>query len=77
MQKDLNKYKRYISTHSLTRRLTCVCAWQRCRAFYFNSQPHKEADNGWGLFLFCYAYFNSQPHKEADKCAEVIQSTAG
>ena len=35
--------------------------------FYFNSQPHKEADI---LFLFRLSvdnYFNSQPHKEADR----------
>ena len=34
---------------------------------YFNSQPHKEADE----FLFHQQtnseYFNSQPHKEADR----------
>ena len=34
----------YISTHSLTRRLTCrVIVRVLCNP-YFNSQPHKEAD---------------------------------
>ena len=34
--------------------------------FYFNSQPHEEADDH--LFSFCNhsLYFNSQPHEEAD-----------
>ena len=38
-----------ISTHSLTRRLTCL-GWIRTALFsYFNSQPHEEADENGGL----------------------------
>ena len=33
---------------------------------YFNSQPHKEADNPELLQEESDEYFNSQPHKEAD-----------
>ena len=33
---------------------------------YFNSQPHKEADYEWAVFVFTFHHFNSQPHKEAD-----------
>ena len=34
----------YISTHSLTRRLTLLCFAGSRTLMYFNSQPHKEAD---------------------------------
>ena len=34
-----------ISTHSLTRRLTYSSFLGYIAKFYFNSQPHKEADN--------------------------------
>ena len=33
---------------------------------YFNSQPHKEADNFISNVSHVRIYFNSQPHKEAD-----------
>ena len=35
----------YISTHSLTRRLTQVLRYVICLQTYFNSQPHEEADS--------------------------------
>ena len=34
----------YISTHSLTRRLTVITAIASMYSANFNSQPHKEAD---------------------------------
>ena len=37
--------------------------------WYFNSQPHKEADWLFQKFIFSVTNFNSQPHREAD-CAE-------
>ena len=37
-------------------------------AFYFNSQPHKEADEKEIHENNKTEYFNSQPHKEADLC---------
>ena len=36
------------------------------KEFYFNSQPHKEADERWKFFDRSRKHFNSQPHKEAD-----------
>ena len=33
---------------------------------YFNSQPHKEADDMRTQEILVISYFNSQPHKEAD-----------
>ena len=35
----------FISTHSLTKRLTATWWWYSCRYVYFNSQPHEEADH--------------------------------
>ena len=55
-----------ISTHSLTRRLTdCRCSG-RSVCWYFNSQPHKEADRHGITERKNWRHFNSQPHKEAD-----------
>ena len=34
--------------------------------YYFNSQPHKEADEVMLKILYDDWHFNSQPHKEAD-----------
>ena len=56
----------FISTHSLTRRLTVAAFFFCCPKVYFNSQPHKEADHGRPVSILIYRYFNSQPHKEAD-----------
>ena len=56
-----------ISTHSLTRRLTISERSSVVWIFYFNSQPHKEADQLNGKSLQYVTDFNSQPHKEADK----------
>ena len=42
---------------------------------YFNSQPHKEADEPLFNRRGYSAYFNSQPHKEADRCALVGESS--
>ena len=39
---------------------SCTTYW------YFNSQPHKEADQKSGLPYSHFRHFNSQPHKEAD-----------
>ena len=44
--KDDRKVVRYISTHSLTRRLTRMRLLGVWEDEYFNSQPHKEADDG-------------------------------
>ena len=55
-----------ISTHSLTRRLTTKPEKIVSSDRYFNSQPHKEADQCHRSRFFVTIYFNSQPHKEAD-----------
>ena len=55
-----------ISTHSLTRRLTGCPDADMQFLFYFNSQPHKEADVRLITYLTFLIHFNSQPHKEAD-----------
>ena len=62
----------YISTHSLTRRLTIVAVDNDGDFKHFNSQPHKEADDMKGVFLWQNLHFNSQPHKEADIIAEPV-----
>ena len=36
---------------------------------YFNSQPHKEADETLPMYMKGVIDFNSQPHKEADELA--------
>ena len=56
----------YISTHSLTRRLTIIPPRHTATVSYFNSQPHKEADMLSERLLVYMVHFNSQPHKEAD-----------
>ena len=56
----------YISTHSLTRRLTKKQQKHVDRVRYFNSQPHEEADLLKQVRLIYFRYFNSQPHEEAD-----------
>ena len=56
-----------ISTHSLTKRLTWNSKSIFQIIFYFNSQPHEEADcNLINRHHICSRYFNSQPHEEAD-----------
>ena len=55
-----------ISTHSLTRRLTYSRPMYTRNGWYFNSQPHKEADLVKLHLCRTPQYFNSQPHKEAD-----------
>ena len=57
----------WISTHSLTRRLTVVMAKDVWCSWYFNSQPHKEADTHVCFVYVRGGHFNSQPHKEADQ----------
>ena len=37
------------------------------KQWYFNSQPHKEADERLSQILHNLRNFNSQPHKEADE----------
>ena len=39
-----------ISTHSLTRRLTTLRHMDMVLMWYFNSQPHKEADKPYTAF---------------------------
>ena len=56
----------YISTHSLTRRLTEFQEKYENAFANFNSQPHKEADLDTRLSRGSTIHFNSQPHKEAD-----------
>ena len=55
-----------ISTHSLTRRLTTFTGISFRILYYFNSQPHKEADRDTIKQYVEANNFNSQPHKEAD-----------
>ena len=43
---------------------------------YFNSQPHKEADQVFHSFCFLLSYFNSQPHKEADPALDLRVSAS-
>ena len=57
----------FISTHSLTRRLTTSTLLFFSSDLYFNSQPHKEADSAAAAGWLRSVHFNSQPHKEADK----------
>ena len=66
----------WISTHSLTRRLTVVMAKDVWCSWYFNSQPHKEADTHVCFVYVRGGHFNSQPHKEADllSCNTVVIS---
>ena len=52
---------------SLTRRLTEYCNSQNLFKWYFNSQPHKEADQKDKEEREELRNFNSQPHKEADE----------
>ncbi len=61
-----------ISTHSLTRRLTSTLPYLCICREYFNSQPHKEADESPGFRPDVSYHFNSQPHKEADIFAPAI-----
>ena len=56
----------YISTHSLTKRLTIDADRFEFCVIYFNSQPHEEADYRVRKFRQFLSYFNSQPHEEAD-----------
>ena len=56
----------FISTHSLTRRLTSFKCFNSIHSIHFNSQPHKEADWQLNILRTFRNYFNSQPHKEAD-----------
>ena len=55
-----------ISTHSLTKRLTIPSLETLLPGYYFNSQPHEEADDDWGSWIYASHHFNSQPHEEAD-----------
>ena len=64
-----------ISTHSLTRRLTCNSLRTPGSVWYFNSQPHKEADRNQENHRGNSEYFNSQPHKEADGIKRTIEKT--
>ena len=40
----IQQFMQFISTHSLTRRLTAVDAFSSPQSIHFNSQPHEEAD---------------------------------
>ena len=68
---DLNTFL-IISTHSLTRRLTMHYIKSLFYHFYFNSQPHEEADACRFHQVGRYSYFNSQPHEEADARFQVL-----
>ena len=61
-----SSFLRYISTHSLTRRLTFFQTIICMMNMYFNSQPHEEADIERWIEDGRKQYFNSQPHEEAD-----------
>ena len=58
-----------ISTHSLTGRLTIYGLLSDFLKTYFNSQPHREADELGNREPPCDGHFNSQPHREADKAS--------
>ena len=58
----------YISTHSLSRRLTNLLMNIHTSLLHFNSQPLKEADDRAKNTFQGSRYFNSQPLKEADRC---------
>ena len=62
-----------ISTHSLTRRLTFQLMLKKRTGFYFNSQPHEEADRCIPCRCRTSENFNSQPHEEADNTRSSIQ----
>ena len=49
-----------------SRRLAIMPQVRFLPSWYFNSQPHKEADAGMQVVKASRLYFNSQPHKEAD-----------
>ena len=57
---------KYISTHSLTKRLTRTHSHLPTVESYFNSQPHEEADCQIPFSQSPILHFNSQPHEEAD-----------
>ena len=56
----------WISTHSLTKRLTLLFLSDSSGKGNFNSQPHEEADPPARQPCNLRSYFNSQPHEEAD-----------
>ena len=43
--------------------------------WYFNSQPHKEADKLLSVLSVLLGHFNSQPHKEADNADYINAGT--
>ena len=43
-----------------------MCLSRSQRHMNFNSQPHREADNGLYCNWSAAVHFNSQPHREAD-----------
>ena len=66
---DVQSGQEHISTHILTRRMTCAQIWTSLIIHYFNSHPHKEDDLCKGHRLSApFWYFNSHPHKEDDLC---------
>ena len=54
------------STHILTRRMTVRHPSVKLIPFLFNSHPHKEDDERWGVKIGEKTFFNSHPHKEDD-----------
>ena len=63
-----------ISTHSLTKRLTQCGLHLQLLLFYFNSQPHEEADPIRTDTRHLQIYFNSQPHEEADDACTLLSA---
>ena len=68
-------YIGFISTHSLTRRLTLKTTGNIALQQHFNSQPHKEADLRNRRKKPLRWHFNSQPHKEADGSVQLHSDT--
>ena len=63
---DCELYKKNISTHILTRRMTCCAGLNKVKKSHFNSHPHKEDDVVPCSIYLPGRYFNSHPHKEDD-----------
>ena len=60
----------YISTHSLTRRLTAILYAQVCSSFISTHSLTRRLTSLGLRSIVNESYFNSQPHKEADEKKE-------
>ena len=67
MRKPIHEKNGEISTHILTRRMTCSKNTIQVILQHFNSHPHKEDDRTAAAGTESKQYFNSHPHKEDDE----------